>query len=199
MEIDVLKYLKNRVDKKSFSLQHNPNPSSKKQEFLAFYAPSFNSRLTRKPWRSHPSHPPISPPDFMQPESTELPQETSISTNPSDPVNNSQHGFHSDQLPATGLHVSSLEGNATSGGSSETRSPSDAALQDKLSQLRLDEKSETRPKPSFQRISEYENALSPSPPRKPNHGPTFTVVRKSGNAFTGPQLEHFPNGNCPFV
>lgn len=135
----------------------------------------------------------------MQPESTELPQESSHLPNPSDPVNNSQYGLHTDQLPAAGLPASPLGGNAISAGSSETRPPYNALLPDQLSRLSLDKKSETRPKPSFQRISEYENALSPSPPRKPNHGPIFTVVKKPGNALSGPQLENFPNGNYPFM
>ena len=45
------------------------------------------------------------------------------------------------------------------------------------------------------RISEYENALLVSPPRKLSEGPGFKVVKKKGAARgDGPQLDEFPNG-----
>jgi hypothetical protein len=47
------------------------------------------------------------------------------------------------------------------------------------------------------RISEYENALLPSPPkRQVNEGPGFKVVKKKGGKSEGNglQLDEFPNG-----
>jgi hypothetical protein len=134
----------------------------------------------------------------MQPEPTELPEESPNSLNPSDLVNTSQYGLLTDHLPAAGLRKSPLEGNPTPGGSSAARSLSDAALPGNLSRLSSDDNHGSRPKPSFQRISEYENALSPSPPKRRNNGPGFTVIKKPGNALHGPQLENFPNGNNPY-
>ncbi len=64
-----------------------------------------------------------------------------------------------------------------------------------LRRLRLDEGIESKPKASFQRISEYENALSPSPPRKQNEGPGFKVVKHKGkNTLEGTEFDKFPNG-----
>jgi hypothetical protein len=136
----------------------------------------------------------------MQPEPTEHPQESLNSPNPSNLVNSSQYGLSTNQLPAAELRGSPLEGYAAPGGLFAAGSPSEVApLHDQLSGLSLDDKSRARPKPSFQRISEYENALSPLPPRKLNQGPGFTVVKKSGNNLHGPQLENFPNGNNPVL
>ena len=133
----------------------------------------------------------------MQPEPTELLEQSPNSPNPSDLVNASQYGLPTDHLPAAGLRVSSPEGDAAPGASSAARSLGDAALPGNLSRLSLDDNNGSRPKPSFQRISEYENALSPSPPKRRNNGPGFTVIKKPGNALHGPQLEDFPNGNNP--
>lgn len=134
----------------------------------------------------------------MQPDPTELSEASTNSLEPSDLTNASQYGLPTDHLPATGLPLLPLEGGAAPGGSSTARSPSDAVLPSDLARLSLDDNSGSRPKPSFQRISEYENALAPSPPKRRNHGPAFTVVRKPGSASHGPQLENFPNGNNPF-
>lgn len=48
-----------------------------------------------------------------------------------------------------------------------------------------------RPLPPGQRISEYENALAPSTPRKPLG---FKVVRRSDTPSSGALLSDFPNG-----
>ena len=171
-------------------------PKPKTQAFAVVYTPYINLRLTREPWHSHIFFHLVSPPDFMQPDLTELPQESINSTNTSDLAPTSQYGLHLDQLPASWLRTSPPERNETPGGSSPGLSPLDSITRGQLSRLSLDENTGTRAKPSFQRISEYEKALLPSPPRKPNQGPGFTVVKKSGNSLNGPQLEYFPNGIC---
>lgn len=137
------------------------------------------------------------PLDFMQSESTELPQNTSNQTNSPDLANASQYGLPANHLPAEGPRGASPGGNTAPAGSSAVRSAGDAELHRQFRRLSLDDSSETRPRPSFQRISEYENALSPSPPKKPKQGPSFTVVKKQGSTLSGPQLETFPNGNYP--
>lgn len=50
----------------------------------------------------------------------------------------------------------------------------------------------TRPKPSYQRIAEYESALSPSP-KSDWEGPAFQVIVKKG-PYAGTNLVKFPNG-----
>jgi hypothetical protein len=137
----------------------------KKQGHTTLYAPYLDPGLTRDSWHSHPSALPSSLFDFMQPEPTELPQESHNSPNPSNLVNSSQYGLPTNQLPAAELRGSPLEGYAAPGCLFAAGSPSEVALHDQLSGLSLDDNSRARSKPSFQRISEYENALSPSPPR----------------------------------
>jgi hypothetical protein len=133
----------------------------------------------------------------MRPEPIELPKETSTASNPPDLVTSSQYGFHADSLHTADPYGHFTYGSTASAGSSTSQSPSEAELQGQLRRLISDPGSETRSYPSFHRISEYENASSPSLTRKPNHGPGFTVVRKPGSALSGPQLENFPNGNYP--
>ena len=131
----------------------------------------------------------------MLPEPTEISKITTNISNPSDLVNTSQYGFPANQLPTADHRGASLDEDAASASSPGDQSPSDAELRGQLSRLSLEDSGETRPKPSFQRISEYESAFSPSPPKKHNGGPGFKVVKKAGNSLDGPQLENFPNGN----
>lgn len=49
-------------------------------------------------------------------------------------------------------------------------------------------------KSSAHRIAEYENALSPSPPRLNSEGPAFKIVKSKGTKLGGPLLDMFPNG-----
>jgi hypothetical protein len=157
----------------------------------------YQSQTDQNPLAQSPYALPSAPLDFMQSESTELPQNTSNPSNSPDLANASQYGLPTNQLPAEGPRGASPDGNTASAGSSAVRSAGDAELHRQFRRLSLDDSSETRPRPSFQRISEYESALSPSPPRKPKEGPGFTVVRKQGSTLSGPQLENFPNGNYP--
>jgi hypothetical protein len=139
----------------------------------------------------------------MQPEPTELSTPAPTLNNSSERVDASQYGFLANQLPSADARVSPLDERAASAGpgaapdESGTRSPGRAELQEQLGRLNLDDSNETRPKPSFQLISEYENALLPSTPRKHNEGPGFKVVKKQSSTLDGPQLENFPNGNFP--
>ncbi|KAH9213539.1 putative F-box/WD repeat-containing protein pof10 [Leptodontidium sp. 2 PMI_412] len=66
-------------------------------------------------------------------------------------------------------------------------------LQEQVRGLNIQNADENRPRPSFQLISEYENALSPSPARKSSEGLGFKVVKKKGHRLDGPKLENFPN------
>jgi hypothetical protein len=131
----------------------------------------------------------------MQSQSHDIP---TIPTNSSTsvPTTSSEHGILANELQSADLHdsvnVSERSGRADEGGDA---SPVDTeGAQDQLRRLNLGESNEERPKPSFQRISEYENALSPSPPRKASEGPGFKVVKKKGGRPDGPQLDQFPNG-----
>ncbi|ATZ55971.1 hypothetical protein BCIN_12g05140 [Botrytis cinerea B05.10] len=123
--------------------------------------------------------------------------------NPSDLPNSSNHGIHSPQLqsselvsPRNGLGnstASSTPSTSSSGTGSGWRSPLNG-VDEALRGLNLDTNMENRPRPSYQRIAEYENALAPSPPRKQPEGPGFKVVKKKGSTGEeGPQLENFPN------
>jgi hypothetical protein len=135
----------------------------------------------------------------MQSQPQENPE---ISTNTSTTVPNttSQYGILANQLHSAGLRDpiddSGYSGRAEEGG---VASPVDTeGVQDEFRGLNLSESNEERPKPSFQRISEYENALSPSPPRKASEGPGFKIVKKKGSRIDGPQLDQFPNGSLPW-
>lgn len=125
----------------------------------------------------------------MQPESTESSSYTLNQSTP-EPSTVSQYGFSPEQLhPA--IDRGSVTESADSGDDDEH---DDAALQEQLRGLSVSDK-KSKPKPSFSRISEYENALSPSPPREQNEGPGFKVIKKKGNRLDGVQLDHFPNGS----
>lgn len=119
--------------------------------------------------------------------------------NTSEPSNASQYGFHTDQLrsaeahdPFTGQQHDSPA--SIDAGDVATSRLDDVFLSERLQGLNVNDGLENRPKPSFQRISEYENALSPSPPRRQNEGPAFKVIKKKGGKNDGPKLDEFPNG-----
>jgi hypothetical protein len=137
----------------------------------------------------------------MQPEFIEVSTQLQPQTNASEPSNASHHGF----LPAH-LHPADLRdpleegrvespdaGHSADGAESESREDTDLPTQ--LRRLRLDQGLENKPKASFQRISEYENALSQSPPRKQSEGPGFKIIKHKGkNTLDGTEFERFPNG-----
>lgn len=126
----------------------------------------------------------------MQPESNESSSYTSHSATP-EPSLASQYGF---PLPE---HLHPADQRSESAGSSDDGNAADdddVELQEQLRGLNVSDNGQTKPKPSFSRISEYENALSPSPPRKHSEGPSFKVIKKKGNRLDGVQLDQFPNG-----
>jgi hypothetical protein len=108
----------------------------------------------------------------MQPAPTETSPRLPNSVNAAHPEPEAQHGILSPEEPA----------DADPG----SRDQRDAV--GKLAGLSLEDERRKR-------ISEYENALSPSPPRKLSEGPGFKVVKKKGtNRGDGPRLDEFPNG-----
>ena len=111
----------------------------------------------------------------MQPAPTETSPRLPNSVNGAHPETEAQHGILSPEVSA----------NADPG----SRDQRDAVgMQKQLAGLSLEDERRKR-------ISEYENALSPSPPRKLSEGPGFKVVKKKGaTRGDGPQLDEFPNG-----
>jgi hypothetical protein len=136
----------------------------------------------------------------MQSEPTESSPCISNQINPSDSDNTSQHGFLANELHSASLCASSFKERTWDAdpvqtrNAIEARSPESVELQEQLRRLSFGDSDEARPKPSFQQISEYESALSPSPPKRPHNGPAFTVIKKKGNPLNGSQLDTFPNG-----
>ncbi|RDW80761.1 hypothetical protein BP5796_05459 [Coleophoma crateriformis] len=128
----------------------------------------------------------------MQPAPAESSIRASDTATTAETSNPTQHGSRPDRLPSADSH-SFVHDWRSESEEDRTRDASRERLLDPLLRLSVGDKQEKRPKPSFQRISEYENALSPSPPRKQNDGPAFKVVKKKGNRLDGPQLENFPN------
>jgi hypothetical protein len=137
----------------------------------------------------------------MQPEPSELSTDILNTLDAQDPDNTSQHGFLPNELHSADLRDHLPDGSAASGCSIrasdviETQLSDEAELhEEQLRGLSFGGSHETRSKPSFQRISEYENALSPSTPRRQYEGPGFKIINKKGNRLDGPQLVSFPNG-----
>lgn len=137
----------------------------------------------------------------MQPEPNHLPQNILTPTNVPETSNSSQYGFSPSPLLPEDLYghlddERSVSGDSnTSSDVSETRSTTND-----LSRLKLEDSSSRRPKPSYHRISEYENALSPTPTKKRNEGPAFVVTSsKKGGRLDGLPLDKFPNGKHIFT
>lgn len=124
----------------------------------------------------------------MQPEPTELPTSTPLS-----------HASESSFAPQYGIQPvsepSAVPGDLRDGLVEPASSgvQDDADLPEQLRRLNVHEQGEKRPKASFQRIAEYENALSPSPARK-REGPAFKIVKQKGNKAGTISFETFPNG-----
>jgi hypothetical protein len=132
----------------------------------------------------------------MQPEPIASSPRINNTINPTESSTAAQHGFLPQQLHLADLQSPpDEEEHIGSGESSSVESPPGVArLHEQLRRLSLSDGHENRIKPSFQQISEYENALSPSPPRKESEGPGFKIIKKKGNRLDGPQLDSFPNG-----
>ncbi|KAH8787722.1 putative F-box/WD repeat-containing protein pof10 [Hyaloscypha finlandica] len=136
----------------------------------------------------------------MQPEPTEASTDVHPQINASELSNASHHGFLPAHLHPADIRDPLEEERVESpdpgppADVAESGSREDTSLPAEFRRLRLDQGVENKPKASFQRISEYENALSPSPPRKQSEGPGFKVIKHKGkNAFDGTEFEKFPN------
>ncbi|PVH80418.1 putative F-box/WD repeat-containing protein pof10 [Cadophora sp. DSE1049] len=135
----------------------------------------------------------------MQPEpieSSTYTPELNASESSSDP----QYGIHDLPQPSAVLRDSREQHGNDESESAAGQQPADVVesvgLEEQVQELRglnIQDENETRPKASFQLISEYENALSPLPARKSSEGLGFKVVKKKGHRLDGPQLENFPN------
>jgi hypothetical protein len=133
----------------------------------------------------------------MQPELNETSQNIHTPNNAPTPSNTSQYGFHPQHLPSADLR-DPLEDDqpwsSDAGNVAEPPSLESSPMPQRRARLNRRDSNENRPKPSFQQISEHENALAPSPRRKSSEGPTFKVIKKKSNRLDGPQLDNFPNG-----
>jgi hypothetical protein len=143
--------------------------------------------------------------NYMQPEPIEPSTQLQTQNNAPEPSNTSHHGFLPAHLHPADLRNSleedrvELPDSGHPADAAESEFGEDPGLPTQLRRLRLDQGIENKPKASFQRISEYENALSPSPPRKQSEGPGFKVIKHKGkNTLDGTEFERFPNGmlNC---
>lgn len=128
----------------------------------------------------------------MQPEPIETSTHVIIPEDASEASNASQYGIHPEEMHFAGvpdpLHEVGFSANSTPSDATDNRSTGD------VQRLSIGSRNHTRPKPSFQRIFEYENALAPSTPRQQSEGPAFKVIQKKGDRLDGPQLDAFPNG-----
>ena len=136
----------------------------------------------------------------MQPEPKEFSTESSQNINAQEPDNTPQHGFLPDVLHSAELPDQLCDGAAAFEDSIRASDAIDAPfsddvelLEERLRRLSVSGSHKTPSKPRFQQISEYENALSPTP-RKQYEGPGFKIINKRGNRLDGPQFVSFPNG-----
>ncbi|EFY86167.1 F-box and WD domain protein [Metarhizium acridum CQMa 102] len=137
----------------------------------------------------------------MQRQPSESSEQISQSNNTPAPSSSSQHGFFhhgSSDIRQVRSASSSRDSHSASPHSVSDvgREPRDAVDADKLDEklrgLSLDGKSKTsrnRPITAGQRVSDYENALTPPTPRQ---ALGFKVIRRSASS-DGPQMTDFPN------
>ena len=110
---------------------------------------------------------------------------TTVSPPPEPPLTDSPTHRNHGSSPSSSSSSISSAGPADSVGDSNSRS----AVNPVNTTAR-----QTAPKTPARRISEYENAFSPSPQRTDYEGPIFKVVKKKSSRPGAPQLEEFPNG-----
>jgi len=135
----------------------------------------------------------------MQSDPFTTPQIISNTSTPQEPSNISQYGLPLEQqLHSADQHgrerVEQLTGFRHRASSPTSSSGDDIGLPEQLGRLNVGDRLSTKSKASFQRIADYENATSPSPPRVQSEGPGFTIVKRKGPSVHGPKLEEFPNG-----
>ena len=110
------------------------------------------------------------------------------------PLNTSQHGFHPDHLPSANERDGPREERVELADSGPNRVSETGFSEEFQRRLSVNDRGNNKPKPSFQQIAEYENALAPSPLRRQNEGPGFKVIKRKGGTSDGLQLAEFPNG-----
>ena len=79
------------------------------------------------------------------------------------------------------------------------QSSGDADLQDEPERLSFGDRNDAASILTYKRTSEYEDALSPTPPKKQGGGPRFKIIKGKADHKEGPQLDTFPNGMCNSV
>ena len=119
--------------------------------------------------------------------------------NASESSSTPQYGIHDLPQPSADLRDSREQHSDEPESAAGERSADveSTGLEEQVQELRglnIHNENENRPKASFQVISEYENALSPSSARKSSEVLGFKVIKKKGHRLDGPQLENFPNG-----
>ncbi len=135
----------------------------------------------------------------MQPEPTEISTQLSDTTNIQQLANTSQYGLQSSNLQPGGSFDGQDKQYAVSMSSADAAAGSSdpvGGAREQLRRLNTTDAQESHPKPTVQRISEYENALAPVASKKQSEGPYFKVVKKNSYSADGPQLENFPNGKA---
>ena len=135
----------------------------------------------------------------MQQESTDISEQSSQYNRLAENDTNTQYGILQDHEP-NDLHR--VRSNASSSTSARSVRSGRQGSRDELDPDTLDEKlrglslrgkgsSRSRRAAPGQRISEYENALTPPTPRQ---ALGFKVIKRRDAASDGPQLSDFPNG-----
>ncbi|KAH8812268.1 hypothetical protein F5884DRAFT_672228 [Xylogone sp. PMI_703] len=132
----------------------------------------------------------------MHSEPTEALSQVSTQSTISELPTVSQYGFHYSPTGSRDEYdfiseESSASSPAHSVASDSRRSTSQNTAQGRPGRVNSSGRSPT--KPSFRRISEYENALAPISPRRTSEGLGFKVVQSKNSRADGPQLDKFPN------
>lgn len=134
----------------------------------------------------------------MQQVPTESSKQVQQSTSPLAPTTSTQDGFH--QHDPSGLSQTRAERSrsqsprSVSGHGHRSESPLECGpgqLEERLYRLSIGSRSGDNNVAPGQRVSDYENALTP-PTIKQAMG--FRVIKRQGSRLDGTQLEDFPNG-----
>lgn len=134
----------------------------------------------------------------MQPEPIEYSTQLSNTSHVAESSTTAQYGISPNHLPTAEADSDlSSEERSESARSANEQGVDVARVQEQLLRLSVEDGKRNRPKASFQRISEYENALAPSPPKKLDEGPGFKIVKKKGSKGDDLKIEAFPNGIAP--
>lgn len=133
----------------------------------------------------------------MQSDPSEVSQNTSVNLPPSTPNNPSQHGQHSLNEQGTGYLFDRQTGSqshhhAFTAGYVSSDDVLSQDGEDPLRLRRLSSRSSGKDMSYVDRISEYENAQTPSPRKDGHLG--FMVIPSSSKRNPDRSIENFPNG-----